>query len=57
MDDAIRSAVAEISSTEDLLERALNPAFNWDEARRLAALPSFGVAAEFKALRGEVENG
>lgn len=34
-----------------------DPAFNWDEARRLAALPSFGVAQEFEALRGEVENG
>lgn len=32
-------------------------AFNWDEARRLAALPSFGVARELESLRREVENG
>ncbi len=31
--------------------------FNWDEARRLAALPSFNVLKEFEDLRREVEHG
>ncbi len=30
--------------------------FNWSEAERLAALPDFGVLAEMKKLREEVEN-
>ena len=31
--------------------------FNWNEAERLAALPSFGVLAELRKLRMEVGNG
>ena len=31
--------------------------FNWAEAERLAALPDFGVLAELRKLREEVENG
>jgi hypothetical protein len=31
--------------------------FDWDEARRLAALPSFDVARELENIRQEVENG
>ncbi len=31
--------------------------FNWEEARRLAALPSFNVLKEFDDLRREVEHG
>ena len=34
-----------------------DPDFNWDEAERLAALPDFGVLAELRKLREEVENG
>ena len=31
--------------------------FNWAEAERLAALPDFGVLAELRKLREEIENG
>ena len=31
--------------------------FDWDEARRLAALPSFDVTKKLENLRREVENG
>ena len=34
-----------------------DPNFNWDEAERLAALPSFGVLEELRKLRTEVYNG
>ena len=34
-----------------------DPDFNWDEAERLAALPSFGVLEELRRLRVEVCNG
>ena len=34
-----------------------DPNFNWDEAERLAALPSFGVLEELRKLRTEVCNG
>ena len=34
-----------------------DPNFNWDEAERLAALPSFGVLEELRRLRVEVCNG
>ena len=33
-----------------------DPNFNWDEAERLAALPSFGVLEELRRLRTEVCN-
>lgn len=33
-----------------------DPDFNWVEAERLAALPDFGVLAEMKKLKQEVEN-
>ena len=74
----IKNAVADITSTPDLLERALklaglittlfqrhgfplvvvgDPDFSWNEAERLAALPSFGVLEELRRLRTEVCNG
>ena len=34
-----------------------DPNFNWGEAERLAALPDFGVLAELRRLRAEMENG
>ena len=34
-----------------------DPNFNWPEAERLAALPSFGVLEELRKLRMEVGNG
>ena len=34
-----------------------DPDFSWDEAERLAALPSFGVLEELRRLRTEVCNG
>ena len=34
-----------------------DPNFNWTEAERLAALPSFGVLEELRKLRMEVANG
>ena len=34
-----------------------DPNFNWDDAERLAALPSFGVLEELRRLRVEVCNG
>ena len=34
-----------------------DPNFNWDEAERLAALPSFGVLEELRKFRTEVCNG
>lgn len=34
-----------------------DPNFSWDEAERLAALPSFGVLEELRNLRMEVGNG
>ena len=34
-----------------------DPAFNWTEAERLAALPDFGVLAELRALKEEVSRG
>ena len=34
-----------------------DPDFNWDEAERLAALPSFGVLEELRRLHVEVCNG
>ena len=53
MEVDVKSAVAEIESTTDLLERALK----LSEAERLAALPDFGVLAELRALKEEVSRG
>ena len=52
MEVDVKSAVAEIESTTDLLERALKLS-----AERLAALPDFGVLAELRALKEEVSRG
>ena len=41
-----------------MMVAAMNdPAFNWTEAERLAALPDFGVLAELRALKEEVSRG
>ena len=52
MEVDVKSAVAEIESTTDLLERALKLS-----TERLAALPDFGVLAELRALKEEVSRG
>jgi len=39
-----------------MVAAVVDPNFNWDEAERLAALPSFGVLEELRRLRTEVCN-
>lgn len=47
-----------LATAKKMMAAALDDAsFNWGEARRLAALPSFAVADELETLRREVENG
>jgi hypothetical protein len=47
-----------LATAKKMMSAALADAtFNWDEARRLAALPSFDVAKEMESLRLEVGNG
>lgn len=47
-----------MATARKMMAAALNdPSFSWEEAERLAALPSFGVLEELRALRSEVENG
>ena len=55
--EAIVSARADIESTEDMFLRAMklnDPAFDWQEARRIASLPDFMVRDELERLRTEV---
>ena len=61
----IKSAISDIDSPSQellvtarkMMVAALNDSdFNWNEAKRLAALPDFGVLEEMKKLRLEVEN-
>jgi len=47
-----------MATARKMMAAALDdPSFSWEEAERLAALPSFGVLEELRALRSEVENG
>lgn len=47
-----------MATARKMMAAALDdPSFSWEEAERLAALPSFGVLEELLALRSEVENG
>ena len=59
MESDLKAALADIESTaRKMMAAALDdPSFSWEEAERLAALPSFGVLEELRALRSEVENG
>ena len=49
---------ATLSSSKKMMAVALaDPAFNWEEAKRLAALPSFDVLSEMLTIKREVANG
>ena len=46
-----------VTARKMLVAAISDPDFNWNEAERLAALPSFGVLEELRKLRMEVGNG
>lgn len=51
------SEEAAVTAKKMMVAALADAEFNWREAERLAALPSFDVLGELRALRGEVENG
>ena len=51
------SEEAAITARKMMAAALSDAAFDWDEARRLAALPAFAVTSELETLRSEVANG
>ena len=51
------SKEAETTAKKMMVAALADGNFDWDEARRLAALPSFAVVEELEKLRRETENG
>ena len=51
------SSELRVTARKMMVSAVDDPNFNWDEAERLAALPSFDVLEELQSLRTEVCNG